>query len=58
MVGDRSHDMVGAVGNDLRGVGVLYGYGTADELNAAGAKAIVAQVDDLVDALTPSAKQG
>jgi phosphoglycolate phosphatase len=52
MVGDRSHDMVGAVGNDLRGVGVLYGYGTAEELNSAGAKLIVAEVGDLVHALS------
>ena len=52
MVGDRSHDMVGALGNDLLGVGVLYGFGTADELTAAGAHKIVTQVDDLVAALT------
>jgi phosphoglycolate phosphatase len=52
MVGDRSHDMVGEVGNDLRGVGVLYGYGTAEELSSAGAKLLVAEVGDLVHALS------
>ena len=37
MIGDRSHDMIGAKNNGMRGVGVLYGYGSMDELMAAGA---------------------
>jgi phosphoglycolate phosphatase len=37
MIGDRSHDMVGAVNNGMKGIGVLYGYGSQDELLAAGA---------------------
>jgi phosphoglycolate phosphatase len=37
MIGDRSHDMIGAKNNGMRGVGVLYGYGSKDELMKAGA---------------------
>ena len=37
MIGDRSHDMVGAKNNGIKGIGVLYGYGSHDELIAAGA---------------------
>jgi phosphoglycolate phosphatase len=37
MVGDRRHDMIGARNNGMTAVGVLYGYGSEDELLAAGA---------------------
>ncbi|MDI1285485.1 MAG: HAD hydrolase-like protein, partial [Reyranella sp.] len=37
MIGDRSHDMVGAKNNGMQGIGVLYGYGSRDELLGAGA---------------------
>jgi phosphoglycolate phosphatase len=37
MIGDRSHDMVGARNNGMKAVGVLYGYGSRDELLQAGA---------------------
>jgi phosphoglycolate phosphatase len=42
MIGDRSHDMVGAVNNGMKGIGVLYGYGSQDELLAAGAHHVCA----------------
>src|SRR4051794_625881 len=42
MIGDRSHDMVGAGNNGMQGIGVLYGYGTKDELLGAGARQICA----------------
>ena len=32
MIGDRSHDMVGAKNNGMTGIGVMYGYGSRDEL--------------------------
>jgi phosphoglycolate phosphatase len=35
MIGDRYHDMHGAAANGVRSIGVLYGYGTLDELHAA-----------------------
>ena len=37
MIGDRSHDMVGAKNNGMGAIGVLYGYGSKDELIGAGA---------------------
>ena len=37
MIGDRSHDMVGAGNNGMKGIGVLYGYGSEAELIGAGA---------------------
>ncbi len=42
MIGDRRHDVVGAKANDLRSIGVTYGYGSRQELEAAGADAIAA----------------
>lgn len=47
MIGDRSHDMVGAKENDLTAVGVLWGYGSEAELTEAGADALVNRVSDL-----------
>jgi phosphoglycolate phosphatase len=37
MIGDRSHDMLGARNNGMRAIGVTYGYGTEAELTGAGA---------------------
>lgn len=42
MIGDRSHDMIGAGNNGIRGIGVLYGYGSRDELIGAGARHVCA----------------
>ena len=42
MIGDRSHDMVGAGKNGIKGIGVLYGYGSRDELIGAGARHVCA----------------
>lgn len=47
MVGDRSHDCVGARTNGLDCLGVLYGYGDREELEAAGALALARDVDEL-----------
>jgi phosphoglycolate phosphatase len=47
MIGDRSHDMVGAAKNGLLGVGVLWGYGDADELRGAGATLLLQGPQDL-----------
>jgi phosphoglycolate phosphatase len=43
--------MVGAANNGLAGVGVLYGYWSQEELVRAGARTIVARVDELGAAL-------
>lgn len=37
MIGDREHDMIGASTNGIRGIGVLWGYGTQEELESSGA---------------------
>jgi len=37
MIGDREHDVRAARANGIDSIGVLYGYGTRDELAAAGA---------------------
>jgi len=42
MIGDRSHDMVGARNNGMGAIGVLYGYGSKDELIGAGASYVCA----------------
>ena len=42
MIGDRSHDMVGAGNNGMTGIGVLYGYGSREELTGAGAQHLCA----------------
>jgi len=34
MIGDRKHDLIGANANGVRGVGVLWGYGSREELAA------------------------
>jgi len=41
MIGDRSHDCIGAGEHGIACAGVLYGYGTITELTEAGAKYIV-----------------
>jgi phosphoglycolate phosphatase len=38
MIGDRSHDVLGAKANGIDAIGVTYGYGSRDELIAAGAR--------------------
>lgn len=47
MVGDRRYDMEGARANGVRGLGVLWGFGDADELLAAGAVALADRPADL-----------
>ena len=47
MVGDRLHDIEGAKQNGLPSIGVLYGYGSREELEDAGADEIAATVAEL-----------
>ena len=49
MVGDREHDIIGAKEHGLRSVGVLYGYGSRDELVTAGADFIAATPEDVTE---------
>ena len=47
MVGDRRHDIFGAHAVRMRGLGVLWGYGSRDELETAGADQLVESPADL-----------
>lgn len=47
MVGDRKHDIIGAEENGLESIGVLYGYGSREELETAGTDWIVDTVEAL-----------
>ena len=47
MVGDRRHDIFGAKQNGISCVGVLYGFGSLEELTAAGADYIAENIDEL-----------
>jgi phosphoglycolate phosphatase len=51
MVGDRRHDISGAHAVGMRGLGVLWGYGTRDELESAGADRLVESTADLASAV-------
>jgi len=52
MVGDRSHDIVGAKRNGIAGIGVLYGYGSREELTEAGAVHLCATPQAIADHLS------
>lgn len=47
MIGDRKFDIAGAQANGLDSVGVLYGYGSREELSEAGATFLAASVTEL-----------
>ncbi len=47
MVGDRSSDVVGAHKNNLKAIGVTYGFGTQDELSKAHSEWIVNKPQDI-----------
>lgn len=49
MVGDRDHDVHGALHNGMPCVGVTWGYGSVEELLTAGACALADQPADVVD---------
>ena len=51
MIGDRRHDIIGGKKNGMCTIGVLYGYGSREELKEAGADCIVEDVQSLLDVL-------
>jgi phosphoglycolate phosphatase len=57
MVGDRRYDISGAHAVGMRGLGVLWGYGTRDELETAGADQLVDSPADLTVAVFSMIKQ-
>ena len=48
MVGDRMHDVAGANANGIPAIGVLWGYGSREELENAGAWKTVSDTDELL----------
>ena len=51
MVGDRRYDIAGAHSNRVRALGVLWGYGGREELEQAGADALVGAPETLAEAV-------
>ncbi len=51
MIGDREHDVFGAKENAMDSIGVLYGYGSEEELISAGAEYIAETVEDIYSLL-------
>ncbi|MBQ9765327.1 MAG: HAD family hydrolase [Lachnospiraceae bacterium] len=51
MVGDRRQDIKGAIANNMRNVGVLFGYGSREEFEQAGADYVVESVAELEEYL-------
>ncbi len=49
MVGDRRHDVMGARSTGIDCLGVLYGFGTREELAQAGADYIAETVEEILD---------
>ena len=48
MIGDREYDIIGAKKNGLKSCGVLFGYGSKQELEKAGADFIAPTVMDIL----------
>lgn len=48
MLGDRKHDVIGAKENGMKCCGVLFGFGSREELEEAGAEYIVEKVEDIL----------
>ena len=53
MVGDRDQDIEGAKKNDLSSAGVLWGYGSLEELQGAGADYLVSEPGELLSVVIP-----
>lgn len=51
MVGDRKYDILGAKATGISSIGVLYGFGTEEELREAGADRIATTVEDVYDVI-------
>ncbi len=47
MIGDREHDIIGANKNGIDSIGVLFGYGSREELESAGATYIAETVENI-----------
>ena len=54
MIGDRAHDVVAAASNGVRPIGVLWGYGSREELSRAGATVLCEDPSQVTEALSSS----
>jgi len=54
MVGDRKHDIIGAEENNVDSIGVIYGYGSIEELINANATYIVENVMNIFEKIVTS----
>jgi phosphoglycolate phosphatase len=54
MVGDRSHDIIGAKHHHIASIGVTYGYGTEEELKTHGADLIAHSPGDISRLIIPN----
>jgi phosphoglycolate phosphatase len=52
MIGDRFHDVYGAKANNIPCIGVLFGFGSREELENAGADFIASDMDELRNLLS------
>lgn len=52
MVGDRHHDIAGALSNDVFPAGALWGYGSRQELHEAGASMLLADPGEMLAVLS------
>ena len=52
MIGDREHDIIGANKVGIASIGVLYGYGDLQELEAAGASYIAKNTSEIYEIVT------
>ena len=51
MIGDREHDVIGANNNNIKSIGVGYGYGSREELEASGATYYVSTIKEVSNLL-------
>ena len=49
MIGDRAQDIDGAKANGLHSAGVLWGYGSLEELSGAGADHLVSEPSGILE---------
>ncbi len=57
MVGDREHDIFGAKKTGIDSLGVLFGYGSCEELKQAGADYIAGSVQEIIKILLNTADE-
>lgn len=51
MIGDREHDCIGAIKNDIEVIGVTFGYGGEEELKASKATYLARSIEDILKLL-------